>query len=176
MKTCTKCGESKPLTEFYSGSATCKQCYRQRVRDNRQAKIDYYQAYDRDRADLPERVETRKRVAAERRADPVRRSIDEERGRCWRNRNFVKRRAHVIAGNAIRDGYLVKPDCCQRCGSHCEVHAHHEDYYRPLEVTWLCRPCHSKRHREINEEIRNGADLRCRGFDLAQPELQETGT
>lgn len=24
--------------------------------------------------------------------------------------------------------------------------AHHEDYTRPLDVTWLCTPCHKQRH------------------------------
>jgi uncharacterized protein YlaI len=29
MKTCTKCGESKPLSEFYKKQSWCKQCQRQ---------------------------------------------------------------------------------------------------------------------------------------------------
>jgi hypothetical protein len=27
--------------------------------------------------------------------------------------------------------------------------AHHEDYDKPLEVVWLCQPCHKQRHKEI---------------------------
>lgn len=41
-------------------------------------------------------------------------------------------------------GHLV-PKPCQNCGSK-EVEMHHEDYDRPLDVTWLCRPCHLALH------------------------------
>ena len=27
------------------------------------------------------------------------------------------------------------------------LHGHHEDYSQPLEVVWLCAPCHGLRHR-----------------------------
>jgi hypothetical protein len=27
--------------------------------------------------------------------------------------------------------------------------AHHEDYDRPLDVMWLCQPCHKQRHKEL---------------------------
>jgi hypothetical protein len=35
---------------------------------------------------------------------------------------------------------------------------------KPLEVTWLCKPCHGARHREINAMKRAGVDLTARGF------------
>ena len=34
---------------------------------------------------------------------------------------------------------------CRECGSD-EAQMHHDDYDRPLEVTWLCRPCHLGLH------------------------------
>lgn len=34
---------------------------------------------------------------------------------------------------------------CEDCGAASE-HRHHENYDKPLEVTWLCRECHGKRH------------------------------
>lgn len=34
---------------------------------------------------------------------------------------------------------------CERCGSD-EAEMHHEDYDRPIDVTWLCRPCHLAEH------------------------------
>lgn len=40
-----------------------------------------------------------------------------------------------------------KPTCCQRCGrKQHDIHAHHDDYARPLDVQWLCRSCHIKHH------------------------------
>jgi hypothetical protein len=41
----------------------------------------------------------------------------------------------------------LKPRPCRRCGSK-KAEKHHEDYSKPLEVTWLCRPCHTALHYE----------------------------
>ncbi len=41
-------------------------------------------------------------------------------------------------------GKLV-PGPCADCGGAWE-HMHHEDYSKPREVTWLCKPCHGQRH------------------------------
>lgn len=45
---------------------------------------------------------------------------------------------------AIRAHRLTRQPC-ERCGS-ANVFAHHEDYSRPLDVRWLCRPCHRAEH------------------------------
>jgi hypothetical protein len=60
--------------------------------------------------------------------------------------NFRSRiRARMEVRNAIRRGEMRRPDACQDCGrTDLKVCAHHEDYSKPLEVQWLCRPCHSK--------------------------------
>ena len=54
------------------------------------------------------------------------------------------------AGNkarwAVRQGRLIKPDKCEDCHKSVTLTMHHEDYDKPLEVVWLCRKCHSKRH------------------------------
>ena len=59
-----------------------------------------------------------------------------------------KGRAHGLVALAIRDGILIRPAHCERCGAERPV-AHHEDYDYPLDVVWLCRLCHSKRHVEM---------------------------
>lgn len=43
----------------------------------------------------------------------------------------------------VRRGKVAKTPCA--CGS-LLVEAHHEDYSRPLDVVWLCRKCHGKKH------------------------------
>lgn len=43
-----------------------------------------------------------------------------------------------------RRGKLVKIPC-ESCGSP-RSQMHHEDYDRPLDVIWLCRPCHMRLH------------------------------
>lgn len=44
----------------------------------------------------------------------------------------------------LRRGKIAKLPCAE-CGAH-DVEAHHADYAQPLEVTWLCRPCHLRLH------------------------------
>lgn len=44
------------------------------------------------------------------------------------------------------------PQPCERCGTTRNVVGHHEDYTRPLDITWLCRSHHQIRHAEINLE------------------------
>jgi ribosomal protein S27AE len=59
-------------------------------------------------------------------------------------KNPEKVKAHRIVASAKRRGDLV-PGPCIRCGAD-NAHAHHEDYSKPLEVTWLCRRCHNQEH------------------------------
>lgn len=41
---------------------------------------------------------------------------------------------------------------CEICGRQ-DVHAHHEDYSKPLEVIWLCPICHKKWHMTFKKEL-----------------------
>src|SRR5690606_38487088 len=68
----------------------------------------------------------------------------------------VKAAARRAVVYAVRTGRLVKPACCEDCHQQKparELHGHHEDYDRPLDVAWLCAPCHMKRHRKYPEAI-----------------------
>ena len=58
----------------------------------------------------------------------------------------AKRRskARSYLNTYLRRGKITKGPCADCGGS--EVEAHHADYSKPLEVTWLCRECHMKRH------------------------------
>lgn len=56
---------------------------------------------------------------------------------------------------ALKWGKIEKR-LCERCGS-AVVHAHHEDYSKPLDVMWLCPLHHKQRH----------AELRALGKDVA---------
>jgi hypothetical protein len=58
-----------------------------------------------------------------------------------RARDPVKYKARSAVSNALRDGRIFRKPC--RCGSK-RVQAHHHDYTKPLEVTWLCFKCHRK--------------------------------
>lgn len=59
------------------------------------------------------------------------------------NRNRKKNRAKDKVAYAIRRGTIQRKPC-EMCGATEHVHAHHDDYDKPLEVRFLC----SKHHRE----------------------------
>lgn len=50
---------------------------------------------------------------------------------------------------AEKKGILKRPKKCQRCGASSRVHAHHDDYSKPLDVKYICQPCHIKIHQEL---------------------------
>jgi ribosomal protein S27AE len=133
-KTCTLCGESLPLESFYKAvgckdgrAGQCIPCVRTRARIRQYVKRDEIRAYERERSKLPHRKMLRAtNLIRERRDHPE------------------KTAARTAVSNAVRDGKLLKMDCAF-CGSSNTV-AHHHDYARPLDVTWLCTPCHIRFH------------------------------
>jgi len=100
----------------------CKVCTRADVIANRNKNIEAARAYDRQRGN--------------------RQTLEDQHK--YRENNPKKRKAHVKVGNAIRDGKLV-PQPCEVCGK-LEVHGHHTDYDKPLDVTWLCAEHHKAWH------------------------------
>jgi len=69
-----------------------------------------------------------------------------KKAKAWNEANREKQRIHASVNHEIKMGRLVRGPCCQ-CGSEVNIDAHHHDYAKPLEVTWLCRSCHLKEHR-----------------------------
>lgn len=47
---------------------------------------------------------------------------------------------------ALKRGELVMGRC-RMCDTDKDITAHHVDYSKPLEVRWLCKPCHESLHR-----------------------------
>lgn len=70
----------------------------------------------------------------------------------WRRRNPGKRwcarapqhvrNAGEAVRRAIRSGRLIRPGTCEECGIAGAIEAAHSDYTKPLDVRWLCQPCH----------------------------------
>jgi hypothetical protein len=140
-KECFKCKTVKPLTEFYKHSAMadghlnkCKECTKNDVSKHRNQNLEKVRAYDRERAKIPERIKANAEV-----------------NRAWRVEDRRRGIAHNAVARAIRSGTLVRQPC-SRCNDPKSV-AHHEDYDKPLEVMWLCQPCHKQRHKELKEEF-----------------------
>lgn len=151
MKRCFKCGVEKPIDDFYRHKAMldghlnkCKECTKKDVRGNRSDKLEYYREYDRQRSSLPERVNLRKKV--------TKKWLEDGRHTAAVTRHkkrFPERyKARNKVNTAIRNGKLIPSTTCSICGKETkDIHAHHPDYSKPLEVQWLCTECHGKAHR-----------------------------
>jgi rubrerythrin len=70
--------------------------------------------------------------------------------RQWRSENLepeesrARRNARAYANVYLKRGKIERT-ACVRCGGPGE-NMHHADYSKPLEVTWMCRPCHLAEH------------------------------
>lgn len=150
MKICFKCGANKPLTEYYKHSKMtdghlnkCKECSKSETRRRRLENLSEYRQKDRDR----HRNDERRRSYSNQKSKEWRQKNPERHAyltKKWAEKNPEKRAAHIKVGNAIRSGKLEK-GLCEVCGSK-DVHAHHEDYNKPLDVRWLCPIHHSLEH------------------------------
>lgn len=151
-KRCFKCGETKPLSEFYKHPEMadghlnkCKECNKKDVRENTDKRRDYYNAYDRVRS----QSEHRRKQQRARTAQPEVKAKNAEYKRAYEYSPHQKA-ACVAVSKAVKDGTLVKLPCWV-CG--CEkVEGHHPDYDAPLDVIWLCKKHHMEIHREHDHE------------------------
>lgn len=148
IKTCYRCGLTLGIDSFYTHKKMadgrlnkCKECCKQEAIENRNLKIEYYRKKDRERSLLDHRVKARVAYA---KTEQGRKRLSISK-KAWMGRNPNKRKAHIKLGNSVRDGKIKKKPCAV-CGS-CKVHAHHDDYSKPLEVIWLCQ----KHHRDIHK-------------------------
>jgi len=137
MKKCFKCDEIKPMDGFYKHKSMpdghlnkCKECTKLDARKNRVGNIEYYREYDRKRGNRQSKS-----------------YLDD-----YRNRYQRKYKAHNMVNNAIRDGKLFSEPCSE-CGATESLHAHHDDYARPLNVRWLCAAHHKQWHDENGEGL-----------------------
>jgi ribosomal protein S27AE len=58
----------------------------------------------------------------------------------------TKDKAHEAVRNALDKGLIIDAYSCERCGFVGRLCAHHINYYRPLDVIWLCGKCHNAIH------------------------------
>ena len=73
--------------------------------------------------------------------------------------NPEKNRAQYKLRNALWNGHIIRPSFCQLCNRQCKPQAHHHDYSKPLDVMWLCRPCHYAQHGKKTRVWREGDPL-----------------
>lgn len=147
MKYCPRCDVVKPVSEFYRHPKTsdgflgiCKECQNERMKKNRLTN-PAVQAYDRERSKLPHRKAHIASVAAKWARD------NPERMKELRMKDKQVYRARSAVNNAVRRGKLIKGPC-KVCGTTDNIHGHHADYSKPLDVTWLCAQHHADLHQK----------------------------
>jgi hypothetical protein len=131
-KRCTKCGQIKPFSAFskhklgiHGLRPRCRACTAIENADYRARTVEHRASYNRSwKKSHPE--------------------SHQEHNQRWIDAHPVETKAHRAVRNAIQRGELVRPDACSDCGARGRIHAHHYDYLKPLEVTWLCPRCHAE--------------------------------
>lgn len=158
MKKCFKCNIEKPYGEFYKHKGTadgylnkCKQCARNDSNANRYENIERVRAYDRNRPNKNDRAKKNHEYHKTEKGKSVRFLAT----RNYRNANPARYKANTAVSNAVRDGRLIRPNHCDKCGTSCKPSGHHDDYSKPLNVRWLCLSCHKEFHLFIRELYRN---------------------
>jgi len=136
-KICKICGECDDSEFYVSGFTRCKTCVKtlQREREQRLSTDPQWLVAERTR----HRIKSRKyrdagRVTPNIRADKV---------------DPIKRTANLELGKAVKRGDVIKKPC-ELCGE-TKAQGHHEDYSKPLDVTWLCVRHHNDRHIHLRD-------------------------
>ncbi len=161
IKICNRCGETKPREANFRKRSTskdgylgiCLACNKKYAAEHRKANLRRYREYDRRRG------KTAKRQAqySERNRSAKGRAYDSAYRKRRRREYPEKQRGKNALYAALRNGSIIRPDKCSSCSTECRPHGHHEDYDRPLDITWLCHGCHMARHRQMAAETRKSA-------------------
>lgn len=142
-KQCFKCKKNKVISEFYAHPqmadgtlGKCKECTKKDANEHRMANLIKIRAYDRARALLPHR-----------------KKLNVEVNKRYRQQFPLRYKANMILGNALRDGKINKSHICSLCKETKKTLGHHDDYSKPLEVVWICQPCHKQIHKDWVESF-----------------------
>lgn len=135
-KTCRRCAETKTLDAFTSRpkcslgrAGTCIACHNLQAAIRRRAEPELFSA--RERA----------RYTGARKARLLAHARERE--------GTPEAKARRRLRHAVKDGKVVRPTTCSKCKRDGPVEAHHHDYGKPLEVTWMCARCHRHKHHPL---------------------------
>jgi len=146
---CSACNDSLPVHSFHKDESKktgrqgkCKSCC------SRYSKSWYLQNYTTQRKIHSEwRNKNKPQIDIYQKVNQPSRTIQQRKRR---QQNPIVHRAHRKVKYAIATGKLIV-GLCAHCGispKKVKMHAHHEDYNKPLEIIWLCPSCHRISHSE----------------------------
>lgn len=151
QKPCLGCGEIKLLSEFHiqktgvgGRTSRCIVCENARVLSNRNANKLHANAQGREwyMRNKEKRTLSIKKYHQTQNGKSMRRASSAK----FRRNNPEKVFAHDAVRKAIQRGIIQKPNTCTQCGIKKNLQAHHDYYSKPLDVIWLCVPCHVQLH------------------------------
>lgn len=127
-KKCSRCGEVKPLSAFAldgtskdGHQAICKVCHSAIGKEHYVKNKNRY-------------IEARKRRDSDTAA--WLKTCDEHPS---------QDNARKCARAAVKEGVIEQPKRCQICGKETtKLEMHHHCYAQPLDVIWVCSPCHQR--------------------------------
>lgn len=135
-KKCFKCDKTKAMVYFYKHSkmkdghlGKCIDCTKKDVLEHRTRNLDRIRKYDRERGKLPHRIQANTAYTKK-----------------YRKEYPLKYAASLLLKNAVRAGKIKKPKKCSQCNAEVRIMGHHNNYYKPLDVIWLCQICHKGLH------------------------------
>ena len=158
-KRCCICKETKPIEEFTHDSSSpdgfshrCKPCntlryknYRKRNQEKEKNRTNNYYLRNRETKLQKERKyrlrEPEKTRQQWRKYYATHRSECRERDEIYRERNLTKKYAENQALKKVNLGSK-----CTICGSTENLHRHHPNYSKPLEILTVCSRCHQRIH------------------------------
>jgi hypothetical protein len=89
--------------------------------------------------------EQRKEIVSRRDRNAIR---EADKRRYLKRKGTPIQRCNYTFNNAVRDGRIARGPC-EVCGTTEDIHGHHDDYSKPLDVRWLC----GQHHRELHGQI-----------------------
>lgn len=146
VKRCPRCDVSLPLSDFYADptktcgrTSHCKRCRTAYSRSHRR---------EASASQLAHKQEYRRAHL------PAKRLYD------LAYRRSPGGKAKGAVRNALLRGAFGKPKMCSECGKAApsrDLHGHHDDYGKPLDIRWLCRRCHGFVHRKYEGPAQSAA-------------------
>lgn len=124
---CNRCGSAENLT---------KRQYTKKYR------VQYYMCRDCNTELMQKYRKTKNGMAIVRKASY--KSMDKHR---------KKQNCRALMNYHLRKGRIEKPKECSMCHEEKKLDGHHDDYSKPLEVTWVCRACHFQIHKRCTPTV-----------------------
>lgn len=147
---CKYCSLEKSSEEFSKWRRKCRECRnKEQTRWRKTYGRSVYLKGLKNRRNRPENINKQKIFYSKwyKENGRIRTAIQLEAIEQWRQKHPLAQKAYTLVKAALKQGNLIRPSICEKCPNETKLHAHHQDYNKPLEVIWLCVPCHKEIHK-----------------------------